>query len=155
MRPTHKDEGCTWVGVGSKRSSFKPTIYWVSKSISQIRSPARHGLKRRIYRVCGSIFRFSLETITLPSADVQKAGGSGNQNREFGKVVRTTNQSPKLGKLWVESLICSNLLLCRHGPKPTIYWVWGSICAFRPVFPRRTGLNLAVSSPPSRRSNEN
>ena len=43
LRPTRKVEGCTWVGVGSKRSSSKPTIYWVSSSISQIRRPAGHG----------------------------------------------------------------------------------------------------------------
>ena len=38
-----KVEDCTWVGVGSKRSSLKPTIFCVSSSISQIRLPARHG----------------------------------------------------------------------------------------------------------------
>ena len=70
-------------------------------------------------------------------------------------MVRATNDSPKLGKLWVWGPICSNLFSCGHGPKPTIYWVWGSICAFRGLFPCQTGQKMSISIPPSSRLNKN
>ena len=40
LRLTHKVGGCNWVGFGSSQCVLKPTIYWVSSSISRIRSPA-------------------------------------------------------------------------------------------------------------------
>ena len=87
----------------------------------------------------------------LPPADMQIKENSVVQKREFGKVVRATNKSPKLGKLWVWSPIRSNCFLYGHSPKPTIYWVWGPICAFRGLFPRQTRQNMFISTPPSSR----
>ena len=40
LRLPYKVEGCNWVDFGSSRCDVKPTIYWVSSSISRIRSPA-------------------------------------------------------------------------------------------------------------------
>ena len=65
--------------------------------------------KPTFFRVCGPWARWE---VALGIALVQK------------------RSSPKLGKLWVSSRICWNLLLCEHGPKPTNYRVLGWILRF-------------------------
>ena len=83
-----------------------------------------HGPQPTICRVCCSICAFRKKSSVPLTTDVQAAEGSVVQIREFGKVVRATNEHPKFRKLRIWPYFLANMFFGGHDSDPTIYRVW-------------------------------